>query len=187
MLGSIQVFTTTMAIMPMPPRAQQLALHVWLQNFVWNEVGGERRLIGQPGMERWARASLHAVANAARHPEPPPPLPAIAQEEQEAALAERPPIYAKEPLFCFETAVKALYYSMLVYYYKGSDELGPVGWESECDCRARCVHSRKSWITVLQGKAAQHPLHPATAPVRTCPPTPVPHSPRPQDTPSTNT
>ncbi|KFM23579.1 hypothetical protein F751_2838 [Auxenochlorella protothecoides] len=83
MLGSIQVFTTTMAIMPMPPRAQQLALHVWLQNFVWNE------------------------------------------EEQEAALAERPPIYAKEPLFCFETAVKALYYSMLVYYYKGSDELGP--------------------------------------------------------------
>lgn len=66
---------------PMPPKAREVALHIWLQSLAWTEADKPR------------------------------------------LLAERPALYAKEPMFCFETALKAFYFSELVYYYDGTDKL----------------------------------------------------------------
>lgn len=48
------------------------------------------------------------------------------QEELPEMLAKRPPIYAHEPVFCFETAIKAFYYSLVVYDYEGTARLRKV-------------------------------------------------------------
>lgn len=51
---------------------------------------------------------------------------AWAEAELPDAVAARPALYKEEPMFCFETAVKALYFSRLVYYYDGTDKLARV-------------------------------------------------------------
>ena len=48
------------------------------------------------------------------------------QEDLPALLTSRPQAFAKEPVFCFETAMKCYYYSLLVYDYSGTEDLRPV-------------------------------------------------------------
>lgn len=48
------------------------------------------------------------------------------QEEVAEIMADRPPVCAREPVFCFETALKAFYFSLLVYDYNGTEELREV-------------------------------------------------------------
>ena len=53
-------------------------------------------------------------------------LPQIQQEEVAEIMSDRPPTCAWEPVFCLETALKAFYYSLIVYDYSGIDGLRPV-------------------------------------------------------------
>ena len=48
------------------------------------------------------------------------------QEDLPSLLTSRPQAFAKEPVFCFETAMKCYYYSLLVYDYIGTEDLRPV-------------------------------------------------------------
>ena len=82
----------------------------------------------------------------------------LRQEEVAEIMSDRPPTCAWEPVFCLETALKAFYYSLIVYDYNGIDGLRPVR-SSRLVGRGLCAMVDTHDRTASRELASEHRTH----------------------------